>query len=105
MALPSNVTISNHPCLLAKLSALRSASTTPKETKALVHEISLLLGWEALAKVLTAQVQGEDVSPMGAKFPVHKATPGRVVIVPILRSGLGMVEGMSRCLSDTCLLH
>jgi uracil phosphoribosyltransferase len=47
--LPSNVHVSTHPCLQAKLSQLRSASTTPKETKSLIHEISIILGIEALA--------------------------------------------------------
>jgi uracil phosphoribosyltransferase len=92
MSLPSNVTVSSHPCLLAKLSQLRSVSTSSKETKALVHELALLLGAEALAKVLTTSTSGEDVTPLGATYPVHK-TNERLVLVPILRSGLGMLEG------------
>lgn len=47
--LPSNVHISKHPCLRAKLSQLRSKSTNAREVKALVHDIALLLGTEALA--------------------------------------------------------
>lgn len=50
--LPSNVHVSTHPCLQAKLSQLRSASASPREVKALVHEISLILGCEALASNL-----------------------------------------------------
>ena len=49
--LPSNVHISKHPCLRAKLSQLRSKSTNARETKTLVHEIALLLGTEALAEL------------------------------------------------------
>ena len=48
-SLPSNVHISKHPCLRAKLSQLRSKSANARETKALVHDIALLLGAEALA--------------------------------------------------------
>ena len=48
-SLPPNVHVSNHPCLLAKLSQLRSKGTSAKEVKALIHEISLILGCEALA--------------------------------------------------------
>ena len=92
-ALPANVTVSTHPCLLAKLSQLRSASTSPKETKALVHELTLLLAAEALARNLTAAAHGTDVSPLGVRFAVQRASPERVVLVPILRSGLGMVDG------------
>jgi uracil phosphoribosyltransferase len=100
MTLPANVTVSTHPCLLAKLSKLRSASTASKETKSLVHEISLLLASQALAKVLTASTVTSDdgtiqtdVSPLGAPFNIHTVSPQRVVLVPVLRSGLAMVEG------------
>lgn len=48
-SLPSNVHVSKHPCLRAKLSQLRSKSTNARETKTLVHDIALLLGTEALA--------------------------------------------------------
>lgn len=47
-ALPANVHVSSHPCLRAKLSQLRSKGTNARETKELVHEISLILGVEAL---------------------------------------------------------
>lgn len=48
-ALPSNVHISSHPCLRAKLSKLRSQATPAVEVKSLVHEIALILGCEAFA--------------------------------------------------------
>ena len=51
--LPANVHVSNHPCLQAKLSQLRSKDATPREVKALVHEISLILGCNALGQALT----------------------------------------------------
>lgn len=53
MSLPSNVHVSNHPCLRAKLSQLRSGNTSAKEVKTLVHEISLLVGTEALATAVS----------------------------------------------------
>lgn len=93
-SLPSNVHVSTHPCLLAKLSQLRSATTTSKETKALVHEISLLLAAEALGKFLTTSNTGEvDYTPLSAPFEVQKVTPTSIALVPVLRSGLGMLEG------------
>jgi hypothetical protein len=49
MALPANVHISKHPCIRAKISQLRSTSTTPREFKALIHEIALMVACEALA--------------------------------------------------------
>lgn len=98
-SLPSNVHVSTHPCLLAKLSQLRSANTTPKETKALVHEISLFLAAEALGSFLTIENTGvTDVTPLGAPFEVQKVSPKSIVLVPVLRSGLGMLEGL--CFSN-----
>lgn len=52
--LPSNVHVSTHPCLQAKLSQLRSASANAREVKALIHEISTILGCEALAKAVVS---------------------------------------------------
>lgn len=52
--LPPNVHVSQHPSLQAKISQLRSNSTNSRETNALVHEISLIVACEALAKSLTA---------------------------------------------------
>lgn len=55
-AIPENVHVSQHPCLRAKLSQLRSKSTTAGETKQLVHEISLIIGTEALAGLETITI-------------------------------------------------
>jgi uracil phosphoribosyltransferase len=53
--LPPNVHVSSHPCLQAKLSQLRDSTTNARETKSLVHEISLIVGCEALATGLTCK--------------------------------------------------
>ena len=92
-SLPANVTVCSHACIRVKLSKLRSSSTPPKETKSLVHELTLLLAADALSRALTTTVAGQDVSPLGRSFDVHRSSPERIVIVPILRSGLAMVEG------------
>lgn len=52
-SIPPNVHISTHPCLQAKLSQLRSSEANTRETKALVNEISLIIGCEATAAGLT----------------------------------------------------
>lgn len=54
MSLPPNVHVSQHPCLRAKLSQLRSGATSAKEVKSLVHEIALIVGCEALAAAVSA---------------------------------------------------
>ena len=56
-SLPSNVRVSSHPCLRAKLSQLRSKNTNARETKTLVHEISLLLGSEALVQLDIREIE------------------------------------------------
>lgn len=58
--LPPNVHVSSHPCLLAKLSQLRSKSTPAKDVKSLVHDISLIVACEALA-ASTSPTQGPKV--------------------------------------------
>jgi uracil phosphoribosyltransferase len=63
-SLPPNVHVSKHPCLLAKLSLLRSKSTHSREVKSLVNEIATILGVEALASALKA-VDGPKVSLRG----------------------------------------
>lgn len=62
-SLPPNVHVSTHPCLQAKLSQLRDSATNSRETNALVHEISLILGCEALASGLSSK-EGPPVDPL-----------------------------------------
>ncbi|ERS98034.1 uracil phosphoribosyltransferase [Sporothrix brasiliensis 5110] len=68
-SLPTNVHVSIHPCLQAKLSLLRSKATSAKEVRALVHEISLLVASEALASSLQA-VDGPKML-LPEAVPVH----------------------------------
>ena len=59
--LPFNVHISQHPCVRAKLSQLRSKDCNARETKALVNEIAIIVGCEALATGLQT-IQSGTVS-------------------------------------------
>lgn len=56
--LPPNAHVSQHPCLRAKLSQLRSRATSAREAKALIHEIALIVGCEALAHGLHTRPDG-----------------------------------------------
>ena len=62
--LPPNVRVSNSPLLRAKISLLRSKSTNARDTKALVHDISMILGTEALNSVLQVQKTGTVSLPL-----------------------------------------
>ncbi|OIW33473.1 PRTase-like protein [Coniochaeta ligniaria NRRL 30616] len=104
-SLPSNVHVSNHPCLVAKLSQLRSKNTTAKEVKALVHEISLILGMEALAAKITTVSGPEDETPLGYSYTTTTIAPETISLVPILRSGLAMVEALQTLLPSPVPVH
>ncbi len=85
-----NVIISRHPLILHKLTKLRSIGTNPKKFRELVREIAGLLAYEATADLATA--------PVEVQTPLAVA-PGaelleKIGLVPILRAGLGMVEGV-----------
>lgn len=55
---PSSIHVSTHPCVRAKLSQLRSGSTSARDTKTLVHDIATIVGVEALAKGLEVESTG-----------------------------------------------
>ncbi|KAG9383749.1 PRTase protein [Pyrenophora tritici-repentis] len=69
MAIPKNAHVSTHPCLQAKLSQLRSASTGSKDAQMLVHELALMVGYEALGAALKTQQNG-TVSNFG-HYHIH----------------------------------
>lgn len=86
-----NVTFFDHPLLQHKISMLRDENTGTNEFRRLVEEIAMLMGYEALRDLPT-----EDVE---IKTPIETCmTPmisgKKLAIVPILRAGLGMVNGI-----------
>ncbi|KAI3391579.1 hypothetical protein diail_7071 [Diaporthe ilicicola] len=104
-SLPSNVHVSNHPCLRAKLSQLRSKRTPAKDVKSLVHDISLIVGCEALASAITTAPGPKDETPLGFEYETTTIKPQTLSIVPILRSGLGMVDAVQTLLPDPVAVH
>ncbi|KAF3077791.1 hypothetical protein TWF569_004620 [Orbilia oligospora] len=100
----SNIHVSQHPCVRAKLSQLRSSATGPRETRALVTEISSFLAAEALATSLTTVQTGEGTSALGEKYAVEDVAE-KVVLVPILRSGLGMLEAFNNLLPTPAAIY
>lgn len=87
----NNVTYMTHPLIKHKISRLRDKNTGTNEFRKLVEEIAMLEGFEALKDLPLEDVEIET--------PIEKCmTPmiaGRkLAIVPILRAGLGMVEGL-----------
>lgn len=86
-----NVIVFDHPLIQHKISILRKKSTGTNEFRALIEEIAMLMGYEALRDLPLEDVEVETpietcMTPMIA---------GRkLAVVPILRAGLGMVNGI-----------
>jgi uracil phosphoribosyltransferase len=84
------VHISQHPLVRHKLALLRSKVTEPKKFRELVHELSLLLFYEATYDLA--------VAPLTVETPLDTALGEEVVetigLMPILRAGLGMAEAI-----------
>ncbi|UKZ53373.1 hypothetical protein TrVGV298_007165 [Trichoderma virens] len=103
--LPSNVHVSQHPSLLAKLSQLRSQSASPRDVKSLIHEISLIIACEAISSAIKPANGPKDQTPLGFEYTTVVAEPSNICIVPILRSGLGMVEAVQTMLPASVPIH
>ncbi len=92
----SNVTIFDHPLIAHKVTHLRDVHTGSKEFCELVTELTMLMGYEALRCLKTKNVLVQ--APLATfESPVLAED---FTIVPILRAGLGMVDGL-RALSPT----
>ena len=81
---------SHHPLVKHKLTLMRNSATKPKKFRELIREISMLLCYEATTD-LTTQPLSVD-TPMGTAEGVE--IKHKVGLVPVLRAGLGMVEGI-----------
>lgn len=87
----NKVHVMDHPLIQHKLTYLRKKETGSKEFRELVSEIAMLMCYEATRDLPLEEVEIE--TPMGPA--VTKIISGRkLAIVPILRAGLGMVEGV-----------
>jgi len=90
-----NVFIFDHPLIQHKVSLLRDKNTNTKEFRELVSEIAMLMGYEVTRNMPLKEVEIE--TPVG--IARTKVISGKKLgIVPILRAGLGMVDGMLKLL-------
>ena len=87
------ITVANHPLLAHKLTVLRDEKTKSPTFRALTEEIVTLLAYDATREVRTENVQIKTPVAMTQGNVLAKPKP---VVVPILRAGLGMLEGMTR---------
>ncbi|MBO9556488.1 uracil phosphoribosyltransferase [Cellulomonas sp.] len=87
--------VADHPLVAHKLTVLRDRNTPSPTFRLLVDELVTLLAYEATRDVHTRTVEIE--TPVTAAQGVKLASP-RPIVVPILRAGLGMLDGMTRLL-------
>src|SRR3990172_8776495 len=97
----SNVFPSPHPLIAHKLAKLRSVNTDPKKFRELIKEISMLLAYEATADVATQSIP--VTTPMGET--TGQELIEKIGLVPILRAGLGMVEGVWEMMPSAEVWH
>ncbi len=99
---PMEPIILNHPLIQHKLSILRKIETNTKDFRELTSEIAMLMCFEATRDLETEDVEIE--TPM-AKCIAKQLKGKQPAIVPILRAGLGMVDGMLKLLPASKVGH
>ena len=97
----TQIHISKHPLVLHKLTVLRDKTTNYRVFRDLVHELALLLSYEA--------TQDLNLAPRPVLTPMGEASGyfanDKIGLVPILRAGLGLVEGVMKLLPDAQVWH
>ena len=87
----SQVHVIDHPMIQHKLTIMRDKETGSKDFRQLLEEISLLMGYEVTRDIPLEDVEIE--TPI-CKMTAKKVSGRKLAIVPILRAGMGMVEGL-----------
>lgn len=97
----SNVFASPHPLVAHKLTKLRDQNTNPKKFRELIREMAALLAYEATADLV--------VQPKPVETPLENMNgtvlQEKIGLVPILRAGLGMVEGIWELMPSAEVWH
>ena len=98
----SKVCVFDHPLILHKLSILREKGTSVKEFRELISEIAMLMCYEATRDLPVEEVEIE--TPV-ATAKVKRIAGKKLAVVPILRAGLGMVDGMVSMMPNVKVGH
>ena len=97
-----NVKVMDHPLIQHKLTILRDVNTGVKEFRELVEELAMLMGYEVTRNLTVEEVEVETpICTTKSKVIAGK----KLGIVPILRAGLGMVDGMLRLIPAAKVGH
>src|SRR5690554_3927866 len=98
----SKVHVMNHPLIQHKLTLIRDKATGVKEFRELVEEVALLMAYEVTRDLSLKEVEIE--TPV-AKAKSMVISGKKLGIVPILRAGLGMVDGMTKLIPAAKVGH
>jgi len=101
MSATDKVRVTNHPLVAAGLSVLRAKQTTPEIFRRYLQELSVFLFVEASRSWETKAVDIE--TPLASCAGAVLAKP--IVLIPILRAGLGMLDGIQRVAPDAAIGH
>mgnify|MGYP003375895998 FL=1 len=97
-----NVYIMEHPLIQHKISILRDKSTGTNEFRKLIEEIAVLMGFEALRDLPLEDVEVE--TPL-EKCMTPMIAGKKLAVVPVLRAGLGMVNGITTLVPSAKIGH
>ncbi len=97
-----NLTVLDHPLIQHKLAVLRDRSTSKAQFRALVDEIAMLMGYEVTKDLPLEEVEIE--TPL-ERTRARMLSGKKLTLVPILRAGLGMVEGLLRLMPSARVGH
>ncbi|MDQ3136768.1 MAG: uracil phosphoribosyltransferase [Gemmatimonadota bacterium] len=97
-----NLTVLDHPLIQHKLSILRDRETSTRDFKQLVSEIATLMAYEATQDLATEPVEIE--TPL-ERMTGRQVSGKKLTLVPILRAGLGMVDGIAQLIPSARVGH
>lgn len=97
----TKIHISTHPLVQHKITLLRDQRTDPKKFRELLQEIAILIAYEATSDLATEETT--TMTPLGQAH--GRRLQERVGLVPILRAGLGMVEGIWNMMPNAEVWH
>ncbi|MBR0353813.1 MAG: uracil phosphoribosyltransferase [Oscillospiraceae bacterium] len=98
----SKVVVFDHPLIQHKLSVLRDEKTSVKVFRELISEIAMLMCYEATRDLPLEEV---EVKTPVAVAKCHRIAGKKLAVVPILRAGLGMVDGMVSMMPNVKVGH
>ncbi len=97
----ATIYVSEHPLVKHKLTLLRAKETEPKKFRELIREITILLAYEATKDLQVEPVEVETPMAPSAGFRLQEP----IGLIPILRAGLGMVEGIWEMIPSAEVWH